>query len=290
MPRLLALAAAAWLLASTDAARAQIIAYDGFAYPAGNLNGDNGGTGFAGAWVVSSGTVVVPTGGSLVPAAPSSTLPETGNSLSVTPINDSVSGVASRILSTPVIGTAGSVLWVSAVMKGPGMTGLSAQGALLVTDGGANGFSITTGATGSGIPPNNPSANSNWSLGDNNTGASEASSTVSDTLQSLLVARVTFSPTGSPASDRIDLFVNPPLTGSPPATPAASMLVNHAADISTVIVEYASVNGNTTSTLFDEIRLGHTFADVTSVPEPSTLLLAGAAGLGLIRRRKCRKT
>jgi len=41
-------------------------------------------------------------------------------------------------------------------MKSVGLTGQQSQGALLVTDGGPNGFSFTTGATGSGIPPNNP--------------------------------------------------------------------------------------------------------------------------------------
>jgi hypothetical protein len=286
MPRLITLAAAAWLMTSADVACAQVIAYEGFAYPTGNLNGDNGGTGFAGAWTVTSGTVVVPAGGSLVPAAPSSTLPETGNSLSLTPLTSDVQAEANRTLATPVVGTAGTSLWVSVVMKGAGFTGQNAQGSLLVTAAGTNGFSFTTGATGSGISPYNPATNSNWSLGDANTGASEASSTVSDTLQSLLVAHVTFSPTANPTSDQIDLFVNPPLTGTPPTTPAASMLVTHSATLSTLTVEYFSINGNTTSTLFDEIRLGHTFADVTVVPEPSSLLLIGVAGLGLIRRRR----
>jgi len=287
MRRSILLAAVTCLTMFAPAARAQIIAYEGFAYPIGGLNGQNGGIGFAAGWTVVSGTVNVQAN-SLVPAAPSTALPETGNSLSVTPINDTIFGLANRTLSTPVIGTAGTSIWVSVVMKGAGISGLSAQGALLVTNGSNNGFSITTGATGSGIPPNNPAPNSNWSLGDAGTGAAEATTTVSDTLQSLLVARVSFSPAGNPAFDQIDLFVNPPLTGSPPATASASLLVNHAATLSTVGVEYASVSGATTSTLSDEIRIGHTFADVTSVPEPSTFFLIGVAGLGGIAWRRRR--
>jgi hypothetical protein len=282
MIRSIALAAAV-LLISAPACRAQVIAYEGFNYTAGqSLSGQNGGSGFAGAWTLVSGTSQIQAG-SLPPAAPSAALSETGNSLVATPINSGIPEDASRTLSSPVTGTAGTSFWVSVVMKGAGLSGTSAQGALIVSDGAGTGFSITTGATGGGIPPNNPSASSTWSLGDAGTGAAEAKSAISDTLQSLLVARVTF----GAVNDTIDLFINPPLTGSPPASPTISLPVPHAATLSTFDVDYSSLSGSSTSTLFDEIRAGNTFADVTpaAVPEPSTLLLAAAAGVGLIVRR-----
>jgi hypothetical protein len=287
MTRSIALAAA-MLLISAPAGRAQLIAYEGFNYPVGqNLNTQSGGSGFGGPWVVASGTPLIQAG-SLVPAAPSAALTETGNSLIATPPNAGVAVDATRVLGTPVTGTAGSSKWVSVVMKGPGLSGITAQGVLVVSDGSGTGFSITTGATGGGIAPNNPPASATWSLGDAGTGAAEATTAVPDTLQSLLVARVSFSPAGFPTSDRIDLFVNPPLTGVPPASPTTSLLVPHAASFTTLELDYASLNGASTSTLFDEIRLGNTFADVTpaAVPEPSTMLLAGVAGVGLCVRRK----
>ena len=284
MTRSIALAAA-MLLVSVQASRAQLVAYDGFNYTSGqSLSGQNGGSGFGGAWNLMLGTSQIQAG-SLVPAAPSSGLSESGNSLVATPISSGQPEVANRTLAAPVSGTSGTSAWVSVVMKGSGLSGATSQGALIVSDGSGNGFSITTGAFGQGIPPNNPPPSSTWSLGDASTGASEASSNISSTLQSLLVARVTFA---SP-NDTVALFVNPPLTGSPPASPTISLPVPHAAFLSRIDVDYSSLGGSGTSTLFDEIRLGNSFADVTPstpLPEPSTLLFAGVAVAGLIVRRK----
>ena len=78
--------AAVALLFFTTSVPAQVIAYDGFSYPAGQgLNGQNGGSGFTGSWTVSASAVQIHAG-SLIPAAPSSGLTETGNSLILTPI------------------------------------------------------------------------------------------------------------------------------------------------------------------------------------------------------------
>ena len=99
----------------------------------------------------------------------------------------------------------------------------------------------------------------------------------------MLVAKVTF----GAVTDTISLYVNPALGGGPPASPTVSLAVPHAATLSQFDVDYGSLSGG--STMFDEIRLGQTFADVTPVPEPSSLLLAGLAALGLhLKRRRVR--
>jgi len=274
MTSTLPLVAAVAALAFNPAARAQIIAYDGFAYtPGQSLDGQNGGLGFAGPWTVTGGTVIVQSG-SLTPAAPADGLATTGNSLSATGINPV--GGATRPLSTPE-GTAGSVLWISAVMKGTGVNSLSAATEVILTDGTFDGFTISSGTI----------SNANWGLADAGAGTVTASSSVPNSLQSLLVVRATFGST----NDVYDLFVNPPLTGSPPATPDTSLTLTHGPALGVLKVVGASLSGAVS--LFDEIHLGNTFTDVTTapVPEPSAMLLVGIAGLGLmVRRRQCRKT
>jgi hypothetical protein len=286
MARSLGLAVFAGLLAWAAPARAQLIAYEGFNYPAGqSLDTLNGGTGFVGPWSILSGTATVQPG-SLVPAPPSSGLPESGNSLAIAPSFAGGSSDSTRTLSTPIIGTPGTSAWVGVVMKGNGESGSQGAGALILSDNGVGGFSITTGASGSGIAPFNPPPSSTWSIGDSNVGASEGSSAISNTLQSLLVARITF----GAASDLVDLYVNPALGGGPPATANATIAVPHAAALGFVTVTDASLNVPSSVTQFDEIRIGGTFADVTgaAVPEPSTFALVGLTGLGLLRRRKSR--
>jgi hypothetical protein len=279
MTRLFALGFAG-LVAFATSAPAQIIAYEGFGYtPGSSLNLQNGGSGFSSAWALASGTGVIQSGSLVVPA-PANTLAESGNSLTLAPLNDTVPGDATRNLSTPITGTTGTSAWVSVIMKGTGSTGINGQAALFLSDGAGSGFAITTGATGGAI---NPPANSNWSLGDT-TGAFEASSTVSSTIQSLLVAQITFGPT----NDTVKLYVNPTPGTTPPGSANATLSLPHTATLSQIEVVDSDLNGASAIVPFDEIRLGNTFADVTptAVPEPSTLLLTAAGLVLAIRRRQ----
>ena len=188
-----------------DRLGAQLIAYESFPY-SGNLNGQGtAGTGFGSTWVVGFGTATLPAG-SLSPDAstPSAGLTTAGNKLSLSPV--ATAGFASRTLATPIVGTLNSVLWMSIVMKGDpaGLTGAAGQGAFVFRPAsGTGGFSITTGTQRNQPPTTVPSAT--WSLSDASSGFFEAASAVPNTLQSLLVARVTF----GAANDLVDLFINP---------------------------------------------------------------------------------
>jgi PEP-CTERM motif len=50
-----------------------------------------------------------------------------------------------------------------------------------------------------------------------------------------------------------------------------------------------AANADPTQTLVDELRVGTTWADVTSVPEPSTLVLAGFGALSLLSWQRARR-
>jgi hypothetical protein len=278
------LCAAFALLALAPAVRSQVIAYDGFAYTSGqSLAAQNGGVGFSGGWQLFSGTASIQPG-NLIAASPSDGLVETGNSLSLTPASTSTAAHATRNLSAPIPGVTGSTFWMSVVMKGAGEIGTTGEGKIALLNG-TFGFNVETGQGVQGTPPNS-GTNANWSV----QGPSpfvEGTSSVPNTLQSLLVVKYTF---GS-ANDFIQLFVNPPLGGGAPTTSSAQTSGNHTTNLNTVDLSYTSNNGAANSVLFDEIRIGQTFADVTptAVPEPSILLLT-AAGLSLaIRRRRERR-
>jgi hypothetical protein len=272
--------AAVTLLLFATSVTAQVVAYDGFSYPAGQgLNGQNGGSGFASSWTVPASTVQV-WAGSSVPAAPSSGLTETGNSLILTPQTADGGAIATRNLSTPVLGTPGTAAWVSVVMKGNGQSATSAEAELDLYSGPSLVFGMSSGTTGGvGVP-----ASSNWSLIPDS--GTNSSSKVSNALQSLLVARITF----GASNDAVDLFVNPPVGGGPPATADASIAIPHVTSISQLQVIFFDIDAPANSAFFDEVRLGRTFAAVTpsTVPEPSTLMLIGSLGLGglLARRRR----
>jgi hypothetical protein len=271
------LLAGAALLAVVPNVRAQLIAYDGFAYsPSQSLNGQNGGSGFSGAWQLATGTITVQSG-SLTPATPSNSLIESGNSLILTPTSATTIAHATRSFASAILGTNGTSIWISVVMKGTGEIGTTAEGRLMLSNG-SSGFSIETGQGVQGAPPpNNQGPNADWSV-QGPPPQVEGTSSVSNTLQSLLVVKYTF---GS-ASDFINLYVNPPLTGVPPSSPSATTTGNHVAFFTTLDLSYGSSNGASNSVLLDEVRVGNTFGDVTPVPEPSTLTMVGAAACGLL--------
>ena len=191
----------------------QVIAYDGFAYSAGQpLDGQNGGMGWAGPWATSGGSVVVQSG------SLAGSVAATGNSLAAG--NASGGGNTSRSLAAPAGGN-GATVWLSFLQSGPA----SLQSNSFT---GIDFSPNATGILGFGIgayssSPINPPMYSIIYQGTG--GASEIisqTSTSSSTL-ALLVARVQYGDSTHP--DVIDLFVNPPIGGPAPATPDAMLSV-----------------------------------------------------------------
>lgn len=94
----------------------------------------------------------------------------------------------------------------------------------------------------------------------------------------LLVLRMSF----GASSDTVDLYVNPSdLGGTPPASPSASITLS---DFYWRSINWYPGDGQNNGYI-DEIRVGESFADVTTaIPEPAALL--GVLVLGMLARRR----
>lgn len=243
---------AALLILSPTAAKAALLAYDGFNYaPAGSdVLGQSGGAGFGASWLaggfnasehanydVQSGSL---TFGNLL----------TGGNRSQTSATASIAGLT-RDLLTP-LGTAGTTRYVSFLAR-PEVT----------LDAGAfNGF-LGLALEQSGEPElfiGKPGGGTTdrYVLEDRG-GAAQVSSSVAPVLDqtALLVVKAEF----MAGADQFTLYVNP----VPGAAEPATGIVKNDSDAGTVsgLTIYS-----TGAFSMDEIRVGETFADVTPVIEP----------------------
>jgi hypothetical protein len=109
----------------------------------------------------------------------------------------------------------------------------------------------------------------------------------------LLVGRIDDVGTGN---DRITVWLDPVLGGADPTggtivngSNAGWVAGNASFNIQAAFLNHGLATGE--SAFLDELRLGTTFADVTPVPEPSTVgLLTGLAGLSIVMlRRRCKR-
>jgi hypothetical protein len=98
----------------------------------------------------------------------------------------------------------------------------------------------------------------------------------------LFVIKIDYTPEGT-ATDVLSYWFDPTLDGFEPATPTGTLT----GDFAFTHIGLARF-GTGAIPLFDEIRMGTTFAAVTPIPEPSSALLAiiGGAGMLLNRRRQ----
>jgi hypothetical protein len=95
---------------------------------------------------------------------------------------------------------------------------------------------------------------------------------------------------GSSSDDVSQMWINPAIGSATP--PAATLTASTGGDISSgLIASFVLENRDVkeSSGIMDELRFG-TWADVTAVPEPSTVVLAGFGALALVswyRARRC---
>jgi hypothetical protein len=240
---------------------AALIAFDSFDYEAGtdNLNAKNGGSGFTAGWSGTAGVQEV--------RAPGSTYPNlftAGNKAFISASNQN-----SRILSAGNIGTADATVWISFIGQRVGANNVRFFG-LSFYEGDVN----TSANERFTIGENSNNVNDQWGVHFTSAGTPrlDAAGTSVNT-ESLLLARINYH---SAANDDIYLWVNPDLSLGEPALGTANVssvgLQNVAFD--RISIRGGTLNGgNIGEANFDEVRIGDTFADLLSIPEPASLLL-----------------
>lgn len=275
-----AVLAAGGLLLAPVAANAELLAYEGFDYNEGDLSGQNGGTGWGGAW--EAGSVV---GGSLgYTDAHGNSLATTGNH----GFFDASSGSLSTYRTLAQAAGQGTY-WMSFVgvrlapHSGDDNYIRAASVQLHNNGGGDERVSVGKGTTASPVE-------TNWGVfydGDFNT------ADYSDTLMSeqvFAVLRIDINDdvddVDNPSDDAY-LWINPNLD-EPLGAADAELLgaFDYTFDSMRIFVGGTNGDGEYAQLEVDEIRIGTTAGDVGIVPEPASLSLLGATGLFMLRRRR----
>ena len=250
-----------------------LLAYEGFDYTPTNtqLQGRTGGTGFSGSWALGGFNASLSGNYTVQPGSLSyGPLLTDGERASSVP-TQSISGITRSLqspLGTPIAPT---TRYISFLVRPEGTLGA----------GVFNGFfglvlenpiepELYIGKPGGG--------NLNQFVLEQRGGGGQIASggplVVGQT--SLLVLKTQL---GS-GNDTATLYINPPLGGGEP--PAGLVIRN--ADFGHVPALSLYSTG---AFSMDELRIGHTFADVTPVPEPGVISLLLASALALTRRRRC---
>jgi hypothetical protein len=224
----------------TAPAHGDLLVYEGFDYPAGDLVGQSGGTGWAEAW---HGVEGAHAHGAVV-----------ADSLNVSPAISTSGGhmqtsdgdsAVMRGFTNPLF-KANGVTWISFLARNDsGQTDSTYSFLKFAAAGGGDDGSIRITKDFFGKSWQVVMGSQNQDLG-----AAADSTTV------LFVLRI--EATGKPGGDSVQVFVNPPIA-SAPATPTAQLTGVTLKPLDQAVIQ----SGSGVKTFsYDEIRIGTTFADV----------------------------
>ena len=252
---------AAFALLQTSSVHAVLIASESFNYPnvGGDLNGQSGGGsfGFSNAWVADP-SITIGAGSLVSPVTPLAT---SGNSMSA--VAYGANRYIPRTLSS-TMGAANTTRYVSWLMRPEGILHQGAYNGWFVFS--LQGDRITNVGMGSFT----------------NLYGLEVGGTSTYTTQNAVVGEAVFCVLRIDFTAGVDtfrLYLNPQPGAPEPAVPATSQI-----NIDVGTINRVELDGPGAYT-FDELRIGTTYADVTAVPEPSTLLLLAVSALRLLGRR-----
>ena len=279
-PFLNGLALALALAFATTPARATLMAYEGFAstnYTAGPLTGQNPVvSGFTNAWTAAN-TNFFAGGASQALTYSNIVSDDTGGSYSTTNINSRATRAMSTILGgNSVSGT--NTYYISLMMKVSAVDSLNYRAFELESEFNNRNFQFGAAADTGSI---------NWGMRVTTasstflTNLSTVTAVANETVFAVLKLRYS----SAANDDAVDLWVNPSDLSSEVGSTnfvtisGFSFLHNSAKNIS-----LARFTGSGSAS-WDEIRVGTTWADVTPVPEPSTVALLGLTGIAAIAYR-----
>jgi len=267
-------------------ASAQLLVYEGFNYPAAvdGLNGQNGGTGFLGAWTANAGSPDISLGSMTYTDSGGRTLLTSGNRAYMDATNPGSVTAGTNSISFRTFDLS-SVLETTLYF--------SFLGEQLTGDARATNFAFFTATNevvsvghGTNTPAGGPFTWGAFTAGNGNNGAY---STVSIFDSAFLVLRIDLNVNG--INDRVRLYVNPSLDAEPAAANVDFSDRNVVAAF-TELTRIRPFSGNSNGTLlaaqadYDELRIGKGYADVTPVPEPTSAALAAGGFLLLAARRR----
>lgn len=279
------LTTAAVTLLSLSALNGAIILHESFDYPAGNLSGNNGSTGFSGAWATGTATSSPNQGSGASLAVNAIGLSYTDFVSSGGSVQDTAATAFqnNRSYTDPTgWGVDGNSFWFSALVQQTTSGPMHLRFGTSATNGASGGF---------GFLYNDGNTNTVYArIGASAGPATAAGAGFSATNVNLIVGRVSFSDTLD--ADNVSIWLNPSVLATDVTSLNSSALTTSTATGNITIsgsLLHIHSNGTTVGS-FDEIRLGNNLSDVlVAVPEPSAyaaLLALLATAFGFIRRRK----
>lgn len=267
----------AGFLTGTSRSHAALLAYDGFNYSAGNVNGQNGGSGWSSSWVASASPA-------LASVVTGTTLSYTGGSVSISGSGSalSITGGGDGVLNRAFVGTGtGSEIYFSFLFRAVSGSGNEFSHFYLSNDADR----LNSGGVGDFFTAANDSR-FGARVNDETTDTTAATSTSYATgTDYLLVGRLSTDGTSGSTSDildQVELWVNPTsLTmGTAHATANAStgLTIADLGFFSSRMVNFADPD----PILIDELRIGTDLDSVVPVPEPSATVIQILSGVVLI--------
>lgn len=261
---LLTAAAVATTIATASAAP---LAYEGFDYAVGAINGANGGSGFASAWTQATESA----GGAASVLATPGLLFAGVDTIGNTFVDNAGSARgAVRVLPTAGLFTDGSSLWFSALFSVPASTtGSDFRVKFFALDTASVGASAYID-TGFGFR-----IGGNGIIEAENSGVFTSSATAftKDTTH-LVVGRVDFSDAAN--GDALRIWLDPTTLSAPADGSASATFTGINLSIAAQNTRLAIRGGGSFVGSVDEIRLASDFGSV--IPEPSTWALLGGIG------------